>query len=367
MPGAAVGGRLRNAATSSSAPQVPPLSPQFTPDWMPLTAADEAIEADGPVHVARRLPVLRGNTPTHSYEECRVAEQAEVGRGVSPAKRAGRGRRRERAQQLTVVVMSFQVENHGVLDRLICNYEPFDVVRNVLLVWNNVDEPPPQLRCTRKLIIKRQQRNTLVNRYREWPHIATRAVLLSDDDLTMCEEGVNAMLRVWSEHPTQMVGVGARKHRDLSDRLPKGSPPAYQYQEGGLDPSGKYRAYSMMTGRLNLLHRRYLRMFMQGLPRHLVEYVHTHKPTCEDMLLSFMVSNHTGLPPIHLRGIESCRRTIEPEALEDTGASNMHASVTGWNMKRTLCLNRLHGEFGRMPLVLSSCNVALNASQTGGS
>ena len=23
--------------------------------------------------------------------------------------------------------------------------------------------------------------------------------LLSDDDLTMCEEGVNAMLRVWSE------------------------------------------------------------------------------------------------------------------------------------------------------------------------
>ena len=68
-------------------------------------------------------------------------------------------------------------------------------------MWNNVDEPPPRLRCTRKLLVKRQRRNTLVNRYREWPHIATRAVLLSDDDLTMCEEGVNAMLRVWSEYP----------------------------------------------------------------------------------------------------------------------------------------------------------------------
>ena len=41
----------------------------------------------------------------------------------------------------------------------------------------------------------------------------------------------------------------------------------------------------------------------------------------------------------------------------------MHSSVTGWNMKRTLCLNRLAGEFGRMPLVHSRCNVALNASQ----
>ena len=107
-------------------------------------------------------------------------------------------------------------------------------------------------------------------------------------------------------------------------------------------------------------------LLRQELPAHLRDYVHTHKPTCEDMLLSFMISNHTGLPPIHLRGIEACRRTIEPWN-EGDGASNMHASVAGWNIKRTLCLNRLRGEFGRMPLVLSRCNVALNASQQGGS
>ena len=50
-----------------------------------------------------------------------------------------------------------------------------------------------------------------------------------------------------------------------------------------------------------------------------------------------------------------CRRTVEH--------GDMHSSVTGWNMKRTLCLNRLAGEFGRMPLVHSRCNIALNASQ----
>ena len=57
----------------------------------------------------------------------------------------------------------------------------------------------------------------------------------------------------------------------------------------------------------------------------------------------------------HVRAVEACRRTIEH--------GDMHSSVTGWNMKRTLCLNRLAGEFGRMPLVHSRCNIALNASQ----
>ena len=65
--------------------------------------------------------------------------------------------------------------------------------------------------------------------------------------------------------------------------------------------------------------------------------------------------NRTGKPPLHIRAVEACRRTIEH--------GDMHSSVTGWNMKRTLCLNRLAGEFGRMPLVHSRCNIALNASQ----
>ncbi len=73
------------------------------------------------------------------------------------------------------------------------------------------------------------------------------------------------------------------------------------------------------------------------------------------MTLSFMISNRTGLPPLHVRAVEACRRTVEH--------GDMHSSVTGWNMKRTLCLNRLAGEFGRMPLVHSRCNIALNASQ----
>ena len=90
-------------------------------------------------------------------------------------------------------------------------------------------------------------------------------------------------------------------------------------------------------------------------PQSFRDYINTHKPTCEDMTLSFMISNRTGKPPLHIRAVEACRRTIEH--------GDMHSSVTGWNMKRTLCLNRLAGEFGRMPLVHSRCNVALNASQ----
>ena len=62
-----------------------------------------------------------------------------------------------------------------------------------------------------------------------------------------------------------MVGVGARKHKQLK-QAPAEAGELYQYQEAGLDPTGRYRAYSLMTGRLNLLHRKYLRMFMQAPP-----------------------------------------------------------------------------------------------------
>ena len=191
-------------------------------------------------------------------------------------------------------------------------------------------------------------------------------MLLSDDDVIMCEGGLHAMLRAWSLSRDQLVGIGARHHRALPPANPLqlaiakagggggGSTQLYQYQEAGAQ-GAHYRGYSLMTGRFNLVHRKYLRMFAEELPQSFRDYINTHKPTCEDMTLSFMISNRTGKPPLHIRAVEACRRTIEH--------GDMHASVTGWNMKRTLCLNRLAGEFGRMPLVHSRCNIALNASQ----
>ena len=54
---------------------------------------------------------------------------------------------------------------------------------------------------------------------------------------------------------------------------------------------------SSSTGQLNLVHRDYLRAFVDELPHHLHAFIASHKPTCEDLMLNFLVANATRAPP----------------------------------------------------------------------
>ena len=83
-----------------------------------------------------------------------------------------------------------------------------------------------------------------------------------------------------------------------------------------------------------------------------------HKPTCEDLTLHFIVSNHTGLPPIYFHDVQHrCRKPIE---ISEAGAAQMHEQVGGhpgeWTLRRSFCLNRLAQLYGRMPLVTTNCS-----------
>ena len=87
-------------------------------------------------------------------------------------------------------------------------------------------------------------------------------------------------------------------------------------------------------------------------------YIDGHKPTCEDLTLHFIVSNHTGLPPIYFHDVQHrCRKPIE---ISEAGAAQMHEQVGGhpgeWTLRRSFCLNRLAQLYGRMPLVTTNCS-----------
>ena len=118
--------------------------------------------------------------------------------------------------------------------------------------------------------------------------------------------------------------------------------------------------FSSSTGQLNLVHRDYLRAFVDELPRHLHAFIASHKPTCEDLMLNFLVANATRAPPVRFVPHRGCYR---PEA----AASNMHSAThlrpTEWHHRRTSCLNTLVAAFGRrMPLRHSNCSFASTAT-----
>lgn len=247
---------------------------------------------------------------------------------------------------LTVVLLSYDPKNARTLRRIVCHYCATAVVARVVLAWNNVDEPPPELGCDSKLLVVRETRNTLVNRYAHWDRVETSAVLISDDDIVMCEAGLKSMLWMHRQYPSQIIGTSVRgTHWDEQLR-------AWRYDGAWLG-----LPYALSVGQMNLLHVSYLRMFME-LPRAMLQYVSTHKPSCEDLTLHFMVANHTNLPPIYFHDVQHrCRKYI---FISDDGAAQMHeqarAAPGEWTLLRSYCINRLAAQFGRMPLVTTNCS-----------
>ena len=267
------------------------------------------------------------------------------------------------AEQLTVVLLSHDPANNLTLSRIVCRYDAMAVVKQIRVVWNNPAIPPPPLRCAdaapHKLVVERAAQNTLLNRYAVHPRVPTEAVLLSDDDLSLCSHGVRAMLGHFSSHPRQIVGLSMRSHTSFGVRQARrGRAGAWYFYHGMGGAAGA--EFSSSTGQLNLVHRDYLRAFVDELPRHLHAFIASHKPTCEDLMLNFLVANATRAPPVRFVPHRGCYR---PEA----AASNMHSAThlrpTEWHHRRTSCLNTLVAAFGRrMPLRHSNCSFASTAT-----
>lgn len=89
-------------------------------------------------------------------------------------------------------------------------------LRKVIVVWNDVSEPPPENLewpdIGVPLVVVRAPKNSLNNRFLPFEEIDTEAILSVDDDIHLRHDEIIFGFRVWREHRTRLVGFPGRHH-----------------------------------------------------------------------------------------------------------------------------------------------------------
>ena len=107
-------------------------------------------------------------------------------------------------------------------------------------------------------------------------------------------------------------------------------------------------SYAIVLTKAAFLHHKYFQMYFDRMPAEVLKYI-DEKRNCEDIAMQFLVSNHTDLPPIFVKG-----------HLTDLGvfggiSTSQNVATASHMGERSDCLNtlvRLFGK-GRNPLVKS--------------
>jgi len=149
----------------------------------------------------------------------------------------------------------------------------------------------------------------------------TLGVLSLDDDVMRPCAALDAAFVRWTRHPDRMVGFDARTHVVVEGGGEDGGGKERKHVPGTKgggggdhdhdDDDGKSRwkygymstteasnMYSMTLPRASFLHRDYLDLYTDALPRPIYSYVAANLE-CEDVAMSFLVSSLTdGKPPL---------------------------------------------------------------------
>lgn len=170
-------------------------------------------------------------------------------------------------------------------------------------------------------------------RFAPHPLITTDAVLALDEDVALTAEEMDFGFRVWQSFPERIVGYPARSHYWDDAKA------AWGY-------SSKWtNEYSMVLTGAAFYHRYYHEMYTSWLPESLRQTVDAAH-NCEDILMNFLVSEVTRLPPI---------KVTQRKQYRDTG----QGYPSPWNdpdhfVQRQACINAFATYWGHMPLVRSS-------------
>mmetsp|Transcript_9283 Transcript_9283/g.13987 ORF Transcript_9283/g.13987 Transcript_9283/m.13987 type:complete len:358 (-) Transcript_9283:75-1148(-) len=205
--------------------------------------------------------------------------------------------------------------------------EPTPPSREMLLLTSKYDDP--------KVFIDKHETTSLNNRFKPIVGPHTDGIFAVDDDMRVPCLELDFAFDVWRSSRNTIVGFMPRVHvKGTGDRL-------------------TYRAwwhvwwsgsYSIILTKAAFLHHIYLDMYTNKLPKEVHSFVDTNR-NCEDIAMQFLVSNHTGLPPLFVKG-----------HLNDLGAlggiSTSQNVITASHMdERSNCLNELVKIFGKNPLV----------------
>uniref|UniRef100_A0A8C5RM95 Glycosyl transferase 64 domain-containing protein n=1 Tax=Laticauda laticaudata TaxID=8630 RepID=A0A8C5RM95_LATLA len=206
----------------------------------------------------------------------------------------------------------------------------------ILVLWNCEKPPPQKWPPTTVPLTVILSSNKVSERFLPYSAIGTDAVLSLDEYASLSTSEVDFAFVVWRKFPDRIVGFPVRSHFwDMSKNQ-------WSYT------SKWTNEFSMVLTAAAFYHRYYHSLFSNYLPAKLRSFV-DRIANCEDILMNFLVSAVTKLPPIkvtqkkHLR--ESPPQQVGRHAWEPKGS--LHFA------QRQECVNRFAAWFGYMPLVHS--------------
>ncbi|KAJ8290778.1 hypothetical protein GJAV_G00017400 [Gymnothorax javanicus] len=208
----------------------------------------------------------------------------------------------------------------------------------IVVLWN-CDKPLPAKHrwpsTQVPVIVIEGESKVMSSRFQPYETIVTDAVLSLDEDTVLSTTEVDFAFTVWQSFPERIVGYPARSH------FWDGNKERWGYTSKWTND------YSMVLTGAAIYHRYYHYLYTSYLPTSLKSLV-DQLANCEDILMNFLVSAVTKLPPIKVTQKKQYKETM----MGQTSRASRWADPDHFAQRQT-CMNKFASWFGSMPLVHS--------------
>ncbi|XP_053914462.1 exostosin-1 [Cuculus canorus] len=208
----------------------------------------------------------------------------------------------------------------------------------IIVLWN-CDKPLPAKHrwpaTSVPVIVIEGESKVMSSRFLPYDNIVTDAVLSLDEDTVLSTTEVDFAFTVWQSFPDRIVGYPARSH--FWDNT----------KERWGYTSKWTNDYSMVLTGAAIYHKYYHYLYTHYLPASLKNMV-DQLANCEDILMNFLVSAVTKLPPIKVTQKKQYKETM----MGQTSRASRWADPDHFAQRQS-CMNTFASWFGYMPLIHS--------------
>ncbi|XP_009879329.1 PREDICTED: exostosin-1 [Charadrius vociferus] len=208
----------------------------------------------------------------------------------------------------------------------------------IIVLWN-CDKPLPAKHrwpaTSVPVIVIEGESKVMSSRFLPYDNIVTDAVLSLDEDTVLSTTEVDFAFTVWQSFPERIVGYPARSH--FWDNT----------KERWGYTSKWTNDYSMVLTGAAIYHKYYHYLYTHYLPASLKSMV-DQLANCEDILMNFLVSAVTKLPPIKVTQKKQYKETM----MGQTSRASRWADPDHFAQRQS-CMNTFASWFGYMPLIHS--------------
>ncbi|XP_069776673.1 exostosin-1-like [Narcine bancroftii] len=208
----------------------------------------------------------------------------------------------------------------------------------VIVLWD-CDKPLPAKHrwpsTAVPILVIEGENKVMSSRFLPYDTIHTHAVLSLDEDTVLSTTEVDFAFTVWQSFPERIVGYPARSHFWDSTKERWGYTSKWTND------------YSMVLTGAAFYHRYYHYLYTHYLPASLKNMV-DQLANCEDILMNFLVSAVTKLPPVKVTQKKQYKETM----MQQSSRASRWADPDHFAQRQT-CMNTFASWFGFMPLIHS--------------